>query len=683
MATENKLAQFRKSYPIDFTLFDDDDQAVMVISEDTDDWGLHLTITNTSSQDINMIAGSGEVSASNYHFALQFRPGTLSRRTLELLSSAAVSKVVSTADWKLAQLANQTGTNAPVKLYFLYTGSKNTLSVGETRSIKLAGLSAAPGSGARGTQVELIPHQLQSPDSTAITGSRTQYMHVTNHSGRKNIPLHMSIIEGNRVQNGVESATITLRLTNIYKAKDVSTSTIVFRKGDDNYPATKLVLSCDTGVDAWDLGAIMGVGVPDGVERVPPPKTGETASWEFKFTKDYALEYKKSIDLMITINVSAEPGNANLYLHYDNIPGYWDGQFVCNIEKGPLLIKDGNVGIGGPPLEIEDANKQKSAAKLGVTGPVKMDFGNNGSLVFLGNNDDYPTMMVLGKYFQICSGNSGTYGGNIQKLALRTDELTVPGSMVMGSMPDKHIPTAKLEVHGDVKMDFGAGSELHFQTNDNSNPGIFVGSKLADGTQKKSNSLTIANAYVNDKRERVLLENISLNTQKLTVTGDIEVTGAIRGSGGAVIIKGATQLVGSRKLNVKETYYKNECVSILDKGIYSLGGPPLQAGAKRWYRFYIIVWDCWNGTDTNSSKGTKVEIIHKEDKTTNFVGKTEVFVPAVWGDTAGQYKGQAYSSLFEVSNTNWITDIQVKSESRTAVNAAYLYELWVEYFDVF
>ena len=679
MATENNLAQFRKSHPIDFTLFDDDEQAVMVISEDTDDWTLHLTIANTSSQDINMIAGLGEVSASNYHFALQFRPGTLSRRTLELLSSAAVSKVVSTADWKLAQLANQTGTNAPVKLYFLYTGSKNTLSVGETRSIKLAGLSAAPGSGARGTQVELIPHQLQSPDSTAITGSRTQYMHVTNHSGRKNIPLHMSIAEGNRVQDGATPATITLRLTNIYKAKDVSTSTIVFRKGDDNYPATKLVLSCDTGADAWDLGTIMEVGVPDGVKREASPKTGETSSWDITFPKeDYPLKYGESIDLKITINVSAKPGNANLYLHYDNIPGYWDGQFVCSIEKGPVVIKDGNVGIGGPPLEIEVAENEKSPMKLGVTGPVKMDFGKNASLVFLGNGNDYPTMMVLGKYFQICSGNSGdNYGRNIQKLALRTDELTVPGNIVCTKdIASNKLSAKMLEVHGDVNMDFGAGSGLHFQTNDNSNPGIFVGSKLADGTQKKSNSLTIANAYVNEKGERALLDNISLNTQKLTVTGDIEVTGAIMGSGGAVI-KGTRQLVGSRNLNVKGTEYKNDWVSILDKGIYSLGGPPLQAGAKRWYRFYMIVWDCWNGTDANSGKGTKVKIVHEKDKT------TEVFVPAVWGDADGQYKGQTYSGLFEVSNINWITEIQVKSSSGTAGNAAYLYELWVEYFDVF
>ncbi|MCH8619360.1 hypothetical protein [Undibacterium sp. TS12] len=691
MATENNSTQFRKSHPIDFTLFDDDEQAVMYISEDISDRKLHLTIANTSTQDMSMMAGPTEVSASNYHFALQFRPGTLSRRTLELLASPAANKVVSTPDWKLAQHVHQAGTNAPVRLYFLYTGSKSTLSIGETRSIVLSGLSAAPGSGARGTQVELIPHQLQLPGNTAITGSRTQYMHVTNHSGRKNIPLHMSIIEGSRVQNGAMAATLTLRLTNICKAKDVSTSTIVFSKGEDNYPATKLVLSCDTGTDDWDLGSITGVGVPVGLVSAAGPRIGETPSWDITFpNNNYSLEYGKSLDLAITIDVSAKTGNANLYLHYDNIPGYWDGQFVCSIEKGPVVIKDGNVGIGGAPLEIEDANKQKSPMKLGVTGPVKMAFGDSGSLAFLGNGPAYPTMMVQGNEFQVCSGNSGNYGGNIQKMALRTEELSVPGNIVCAKDIEGNKLSAKmLEVNGDVKMDFGAGSGLRLQANTNNNTGIFVGLQQADGTHQPNNGLTIADVYVNKNGERALLNAISLNAQTVMAAGDIEVAGAIKGKGdsGAVIIKGTKQFVGSRKL-AQEKEYLNKCISILDMGIYGLGGPPPQTGATRKYRFYIVAWDSWNYKH-GSGDGTLVQIIPDTGKS------IEVHIPAIWGSTEDKHKGHAYSELFEFPQPaeppkpikspklNWIKEINIRSITGNAATAAYLYELWVEYFDVF
>jgi hypothetical protein len=366
MATEKALVDFRKSYPIDFSLLDQDNQAVMYISEEKDDWDLYLTIANTSSQPITMIDKSGETSESNHHFALRFRAGTLAKRAIALLTTDESKNVSKTADWDLAKLS-QPAPNTPVTLYLRYKGTPKVLK-DQPVSIKLSGISAAPGVGSRGTQVELIPNQLQfdGEAGAAITNSRIQYLHVTNHSGRKNIPLHVGFVGGNRVLNGAVDRSLKLRITNVFKSKDVRQSTIKFRgpNPNPNEPQTQLVLSYDKGNDEWELGSLSpgkpqkeGDAPQAAVIAVNKDKSlnlvgqsiseGDRPEWLLAFNKDFELEYGKSFDIDISgIVVSTKAGQANLYLHYNNIPRYWDGQFVCAVEKGPIVVRGQDVGIG-------------------------------------------------------------------------------------------------------------------------------------------------------------------------------------------------------------------------------------------------------------------------------------------------------------------------------------------------
>src|ERR1044071_928195 len=173
------LAAFRKSPPIDFSLLDHDDQSVMYISEDAEDWTLHLTIANTSSQPITLAEGQDAASPENHHFALRFRAGTLSKRTLLILSGESVATVAEPKEWSLSRVEREEerAPNAPVTLYLLYKGASRELVQNVPRQVKLSGISAAPGVGARGTQVELIPNPAQvkyTSDGSGVTGSRTQ-----------------------------------------------------------------------------------------------------------------------------------------------------------------------------------------------------------------------------------------------------------------------------------------------------------------------------------------------------------------------------------------------------------------------------------------------------------------------------------------------------------------------------
>jgi hypothetical protein len=71
------------SYPIAFSLRDDDGQAVLTIADDPAEQHAHLEIRNTSGGDIliDAPARGADASADNHHFELRFRPGALSQES--------------------------------------------------------------------------------------------------------------------------------------------------------------------------------------------------------------------------------------------------------------------------------------------------------------------------------------------------------------------------------------------------------------------------------------------------------------------------------------------------------------------------------------------------------------------------------------------------------------------------
>jgi microcystin-dependent protein len=87
--------------------------------------------------------------------------------------------------------------------------------------------------------------------------------------------------------------------------------------------------------------------------------------------------------IQITLKIqsfSSSLGQTNLYLRYENIPGYWDGTFVCAIEKSPVLFdSNGNVGIGisNPKNKLDI----KGAAVIGNTYAGTTTAPANGLLV--------------------------------------------------------------------------------------------------------------------------------------------------------------------------------------------------------------------------------------------------------------------------------------------------------------
>ncbi len=101
----------------------------------------------------------------------------------------------------------------------------------------------------------------------------------------------------------------------------------------------------------------MGAGSREKAKTsILPP--GQTSSRErgrerVAFVVDYPLE-GRSITRAKRVHRGgafeyrhSEPyGKTNVYIHYQNIPGYQDGDFVSVIEKSAVVYKEQNVGVG-------------------------------------------------------------------------------------------------------------------------------------------------------------------------------------------------------------------------------------------------------------------------------------------------------------------------------------------------
>jgi hypothetical protein len=339
------------SYPVAFTLRDDDGQAVITISDDPAEQHGHLEISNTSGGLLLLDTPPAGVAASagQYHFELRFRPGVLSAASLTRLRAEVQ------ASWSASSPEQQP--DGTVSLYLLSTTGL-TFDPAMPLRFRLNGLGADGANGARGTQVELR-FRLRFPDGTPLDDTKLLHVDLVNQRGLRNIPLHVGFIGSHTVLNdGRTKNTLDVRITN------ASSSELRLAGRDSSHPS-RLVISFDVSTAAadGDLGlaspselAAMTLEAIDGRARdesdwvvEPGRQLGESPAWTLTHTgTDPVLEAGQVIRLRIAdIKTASASGDTNLYLRYENIPGYWDGQFICTLEKGPILFDSrGDVGIG-------------------------------------------------------------------------------------------------------------------------------------------------------------------------------------------------------------------------------------------------------------------------------------------------------------------------------------------------
>jgi hypothetical protein len=341
-------AAFSESYPIAFSLYDNkNDQNVLYIDNDVGAHACRVEIVNTSRQNIELLSplSGEEANVDNHHFELKFRLGTLATDSLAQITLQPNN------DWKMGyQQQEQT-----VSLYFL---SKNRQVVSPESKIQLIlqPVRVDAGGGARGTRVELKYKNLKYQGAAEpLAGFREEHLGIIDHRGKKNIPLRVDFVGSNTIlTDGSSPNTLKLRISNISKSENIRLNP---KSGGT---PSKFIISFDCGNndDEWALATCNQInGITLGVNSTWHKELndqGQVSEWILKTTQTQ-LATDEHIEITLSNIISSTPsGYANLYVRYENIPGYWDGQFVVPIEKSPLLYRDFKVGINvNPSVELD------------------------------------------------------------------------------------------------------------------------------------------------------------------------------------------------------------------------------------------------------------------------------------------------------------------------------------------
>ncbi len=503
---------FRESYPIDFDLYDKDQQNVLYIEDRPAEQQVKLEITNASTETIQLKDLSGSTVDSNtYHFALRFRPGTLSDACLDKIKLSNNSAV----NWTMSISDPEKDKNGMVPLYFL---AKKQLDLKPQKNISIGLLNVSPdgAQGARGTQVELLYNNMHYKISPLIPlkSTRLNHLSIINHRGKTHIPLHVGFVGSNTVLNdGTSDNTLKLRITNLMPDHCL---TFKYDAGEDK--ASKFIFSFDIGKssDEWALGSETQVNAIEIEMKQPPPpiphlgwkieKSGQGKSPEWILQPDSANQIllgQGYLDLTLSNIITDFPtGQTHLYLRYENIPGYWDGQFVCVIEKQPLVYRCDNVGIGtdnpGAKLTVSGGSYFEGGRNYFMdeekAGRVRVGAAWNIPGFYSEDNQD----IVLGvspenKAYIGCSGQFMTVSGN--------------GNVGIGTKD----PKGKLDVNGTLKMNgqspiifvkyrnIGNDHEINTKYSADEYTAAVVGFQLLDGTINALTKGEIMRVYMDIK----------------------------------------------------------------------------------------------------------------------------------------------------------------------------------------
>lgn len=361
---ESAAAAFLKSHPLEFHLYNEDEQEVLYIDDSPTGQTMRLDIVNTSRKAIDLAQIGTEANANSYHFALNFRSGTLDTGSLSRLT-------LQPQDWLFGVSSDGTA------LYF--SKNSSTLNPGERVSLSINGLNADGARGTHGTRVELAYQNMRyQEDPVDLVGTRLQHLNIVNHRGLRRIPLHVSLIKGDRVlSDGTTPNELWIRIANISQSDlalspsgSLAPSRFVISFDAQQQGQEREWALTDTTNSRGVIAAFEKVENSTAVWSQPQSLEGDesqTIGWEIipganKVTDSIALGSNGSLTIWLSKIIALKSlGHANIYVDYQNIPGYQDGTFVLAVEKTPLVFyqKDTNttantgIGINNPASALD------------------------------------------------------------------------------------------------------------------------------------------------------------------------------------------------------------------------------------------------------------------------------------------------------------------------------------------
>lgn len=398
-------AVIAQNLPIAFTLHDKNHQPVVYLENPSSPKsGAVVTITNTASHEISFKSLNGEISESNFHFALHFRPGTLQDSGVEIGTLPTATKALDSVTvtnygtqvyvpppiilWKTKTFAKADGS---YWICFLNVAPQQKLPPGGTLTFTFEKLLAKAELGSRGSRVALVYQNLNFTGETApLRGTRTQHLSLVHRGVNAHLPIHLGFVGSNTILNNSiagqpsnVSNSLTLRLTNLS-----GNETIKFQMPEQSnrVAPTRLILSFDSD-ETWGLGTldeIKGITVDMKGWNWVFSSDGPTPQWEFTPKDKSQLASGESMELCITNIRSSRPsGLTNLYLQYQNLPDYTDGKLAVAIQKTALVERKGEMIFGGTSFKV---NAPLVASQSIKTPSLEVGDQNNGGEIKLYGN---------------------------------------------------------------------------------------------------------------------------------------------------------------------------------------------------------------------------------------------------------------------------------------------------------
>jgi microcystin-dependent protein len=365
--------------PIRFVLYDNDHQPAIYISDIDENKTLTLQLTNAGQFPFTFKKIT-TFNTSEYHLELRFRPGTLLEDGKGVTLQAANG-------W--SALNPQLNSDRTVSIFLacnadldLPTESQNASNA--TIRLTVKGVRAAAGTeGTRGTRVELRYRNISlQGQKELLQGSLLHYLNVINHRGEKIIPLYAGFVGSNTVLNDDKTDNELLLAVTNTQPQGKNLPSICFKTGEGG---SKLMLSFDQlgeDLNVCTIDVLEGSTLDkvvalrqaltqggDSLEKqkdknwlVDPKPQGSRNQWTLTPQhKDHILAPGQVLLIGIRKLKTGKPvGQARLYLDYEDVPGYWDGQLQLTIEKSPLVIRAKSVGIGTdePGVKLDTNGKR-------------------------------------------------------------------------------------------------------------------------------------------------------------------------------------------------------------------------------------------------------------------------------------------------------------------------------------
>ncbi|GAB3868309.1 hypothetical protein GCM10028824_12840 [Hymenobacter segetis] len=196
---------FRTNYPFDFCLLNSKEEDLFYLEDKVE--GVTLKIANQLAAPMLLNTLGAKAGASNYHFALKFRPEVLNDN----------KKEQAFGEWKISEaLIDAQGCST---IYLLYAGAAPLICESKG-SIEIKFLVDINGSkGSRTTNVELLGKNITAGDVLFEDSVRQINWTLINHRGKSGLPLQLSFKDADTILNDGESRnSLRLRISNTNKS---------------------------------------------------------------------------------------------------------------------------------------------------------------------------------------------------------------------------------------------------------------------------------------------------------------------------------------------------------------------------------------------------------------------------------------------------------------------------------